>query len=255
MRERVSGIVETRLDRFERAIAWPMLTLSLVFIALVIIPTVYTLSDETRAAIDIADWVIWAVFAAEYSVRLVLSEGKMRFVRSNLLDLAVILLPLLRPLRVASSARALRFIRGARVVAVAARSHRLAHRIANPRNVSAVLMLFILSVTGGALLVYEFERGAQGSNIGTFGDALWWAVVTVTTVGYGDKYPVTAEGRGVATLLMLLGLSVTGLLVATITAAFIGASNGEDDHHRQLIERLDRIDAELSRINSEMKDR
>jgi voltage-gated potassium channel len=237
---------QTLLDRFERATAWPMLLLSLAFITLLIVPSVSRLSQEAQVVIEDADWIIWAAFAVEYAIRLILSPSKLRFLRSNLLDLAVVALPLLRPLRIASSARALRLIRAARVMSVAARSHRIAHRIVNPRNVTAVLMLFILAVTGGALLAFEFERGAQGSNITTFGDALWWAVVTVTTVGYGDRYPVTPEGRGIATILMLVGLSVTGLLVATITTAFIGGSTEEVERHAEVIRRLERIEQALS---------
>ena len=69
-----------------------------------------------------------------------------------------------------------------------------------------------------ATLELEFEQHARGSNIHTFADALWWAIVTVTTVGYGDRYPVSAGGRGVALLLMVVGIGLIGVLTATIAS-------------------------------------
>ncbi len=72
-----------------------------------------------------------------------------------------------------------------------------------------------------AALELSFENGARGSTIHNYGDALWWAIVTVTTVGYGDKYPVTAGGRGVAVVLMLVGIGLIGVLTATVASYFV----------------------------------
>jgi voltage-gated potassium channel len=73
----------------------------------------------------------------------------------------------------------------------------------------------------GAWLVLLFEENAKGSNIHTYPDALWWAIVTVTTVGYGDRYPVSAGGRAVAVVLMLVGIGLIGVLTATVASVFI----------------------------------
>ena len=66
-----------------------------------------------------------------------------------------------------------------------------------------------------------FERNAKGSNIHNYPDALWWAIVTVTTVGYGDRFPVTGGGRTVAVILMLLGIGLIGVLTATVASVFV----------------------------------
>jgi voltage-gated potassium channel len=79
-----------------------------------------------------------------------------------------------------------------------------------------------LSVGLGALAVLDAEQDAPGANITTFGDALWWASTTVTTVGYGDRYPVTTEGRLVAVGLMLAGIGLVGAVTASVTAWILG---------------------------------
>ena len=88
------------LDRFERQTAWPMLVLSLAIIPLLVIPLVANLSPSTESTIYTLDWVLWALFAAEYAIRLYLAPAKGRFMRTNVIDLVVVVLPFLRPLRV-----------------------------------------------------------------------------------------------------------------------------------------------------------
>ena len=74
----------------------------------------------------------------------------------------------------------------------------------------------------GAVTVYGAERDQPDANIRTFPDALWWAMTTMTTVGYGDRFPVTAQGRGMAAVLMLAGIAILGIVTASIAAWFIG---------------------------------
>lgn len=90
-----------------------------------------------------------------------------------------------------------------------------------------------------------FEQHAHGSTIHNFGDALWWSIVTVTTVGYGDQYPVSPGGRGVAVVLMLVGIGLIGVLTATVASYFV-ADKAEQDK-AELNERLDRIEALLTK--------
>ena len=81
---------------------------------------------------------------------------------------------------------------------------------------AAVIIVFV-----GAVGILDVERHATGANIHSFGDALWWALTTVTTVGYGDKYPVTAQGRLIAAGLMLTGIAVLGVVTASVASWFI----------------------------------
>lgn len=105
-------------------------------------------------------------------------------------------------------------------------------------------MLIVVFVLAG--LELAFEHNAPGSNIHNYGDALWWAIVTVTTVGYGDKYPVSAGGRGVAVILMLVGIGLIGVLTATVASYFVEEKS--DQEKADLNERLDRIETMLTQL-------
>ena len=84
-----------------------------------------------------------------------------------------------------------------------------------------VLMAATATLFLGAWLVLLFEENTKGTNIHDYPDALWWAIVTVTTVGYGDRFPVTEGGRIVAVVLMLVGIGLIGVLTATVASVFI----------------------------------
>jgi voltage-gated potassium channel len=114
------------------------------------------------------------------------------------------------------------------------------------RGLHFVLLAVLAIILACSALVLSFEVNAKGSNIHNFGDALWWAVVTVTTVGYGDKFPVTAGGRGVATVLMFVGIGLIGVLTATVASYFVEQTADED--RADLVERLDRMEAMLKQL-------
>lgn len=90
----------------------------------------------------------------------------------------------------------------------------------------------VAAVGLGALAMLDAEREARDANITTIGDALWWAATTVTTVGYGDRYPVTAEGRCVALALMLVGIAVVGSVTAAVAAWFVAQVQRESESGR-----------------------
>lgn len=98
----------------------------------------------------------------------------------------------------------------------------------------AALLVFLC-----AGLVTISERNARGANIHEFGQGLWWAIVTVTTVGYGGRYPVTPMGQGIAVVLMLAGIGLIGALTATVASYFVEQKSDEAE------DRLDRIEALL----------
>lgn len=153
--------------------------------------------------------VIWVVFGFDLTYRLVLAEHRRGFLRENWLDVVTLVLPFLRPLRALRVVLALNMIgrRGGafsrgRVVATVAASEGVVGVVA-------------------ALAVLDAERGRAGSNIETFGDALWWAVSTITTVGYGDRYPTTGQGRLIAFGLMASGIALLGVITAAMASWFV----------------------------------
>ncbi|GAA2437224.1 potassium channel family protein [Streptomyces pulveraceus] len=159
----------------------------------------------------------WLVFAADYAVRIRLSGLGHRFVRVHWLDTVVLLLPLLRPLRLIRVYTAVQKRRERPRLSLYA-------RVISYAGATALLLGF-----SAALAVYHQERGAPDATIRTFGDALWWASATLTTVGYGDAVPVTAGGRVVATGLMACGLGLLGAVTGSFSSWLLQVFTREDE--------------------------
>ncbi len=242
---------EELLTRFERAVELPMLLLALALIPLLALPLLVDLPAPFGKAFAAVDWLIWAAFAFEYAVRLGLTTDRRRFVLREWPDLLIVTLPLLRPLRLARSARSLRLLRMARLAAVLAEASQESRQLLLRHRLHYVLLATLLVVTASAGLMLQVEREAGGS-IASFGDALWWAVTTVTTVGYGDTYPVTEAGRGIAAFLMLVGIALFGVLTANL-AAFLLERGREGDVDR-LVARLDEIARRLEVLEARLNE-
>lgn len=146
------------------------------------------------------------MFGIDYVVRLWLSQDRRRFVRHNLLDLAVLVLPMLRPLRL---------LRLVTLLSVLNRtgSNGLRGRVVTYAVGGTALLIFC-----GALAITDAERGAADATVVGFGNGWWWAITTLTTVGYGDTYPVTVTGRLVAAVLMVAGIALLGIVTATLAS-------------------------------------
>jgi voltage-gated potassium channel len=225
--------------RIERASRLPMTLLSVVFLVAVALPELVELSPALEETLEAVNWLIWAVFAFELGVMTYLAPNRRRYLRQHWVDVLTVLVPFLRPLRLL------------RIVIASARLWTEARVLIYQRTFSTVAMTSIISALAAATLVYAAERGGEGP-IQTYPDALWWAAATITTVGYGDVFPKTAAGRGIAFLLMLVGISVFGLLTARVAALFVEA-NEEDLHGRKLdevLERLDRLERQIQQQNA-----
>jgi voltage-gated potassium channel len=230
-------------QRFCDAVDGPLLVVAILWLPVLVIPLVSHPSATVATSLTAVDYFVWAIFVVEYLVKLYLVPDRRRFVRTHLIDLLVILVPFLRPLRMA---RVLRVFKLARVATVLTEVLGRARSILTHKGLHFVLLAVLLIVFAAAGLEVLFESGAKNSNIHNFGDALWWAIVTVTTVGYGDKYPVTAEGRGVAAVLMLVGIGLVGTITATVASYFV--EQRQDETTLELEKRLDRIEALLGQL-------
>ena len=197
----------TRVERYERRSEIPMLLLAVAFLVAYAWPVLDSdLDSDVIASLNVLSWAVWAAFAVDFAIRLWLAEDRGRYARRHWYDVALVVLPFLRPMRL------LRLLAFARVL------NRTAAGSLVGRVSTYVVGVAVISVGLGAVAVLDVEQDAKGANITSFGDALWWACTTVTTVGYGDRFPVTTQGRVIAVALMVIGIAMVGAVTASVAA-------------------------------------
>ncbi len=208
----------TRVERWERRSEIPLLLLAAAFIVAYAWPVLDPNMDkDLRGSLVVVSWTVWAAFAADFAVRLILTDDRSRYAWRHWYDVALIVLPMLRPLRL------LRLLAFARILNRSA-ANSLVGRVS-----AYVVGVAVVAVGLGAIAMLDVEQDAPGSNIKTFGDALWWACTTVTTVGYGDRYPVTTQGRFIAVALMVVGIATVGAVTASVATWMIAQVQRERD--------------------------
>jgi voltage-gated potassium channel len=190
--------------RWVERVQRPLDVLALIFLIDVIL--IWSFPAAPPAVVDALNvivWIVWACFAVDYVARLLLSVQKGRFVRTHKLDLLMVLLPMLRLLRV--------FLLLRRSLA----------SVSTERIAGSIVSLVVVAVFVSAFFMWRVEYNAPGATITTFRYALWWAIETTTTVGYGDYTPVTPRGRSIATAVMVVGVGLIGTVSASVAAWFV----------------------------------
>ena len=172
-------------------------------------------SPLTQSVIDGVQWICWLAFAVDLVYGIWKAESKKSYLKRHPLEIASVLLPFLRPLRLM------------RVISFGGLA---IQKVAVGRQIAITFKVVLTSIFIAYISAVQItisERSVEGSNIKNFGDGLWWAVTTVTTVGYGDRYPTTTEGRFLAVLLMIMGISLVGVITASVAAWFVKLSADE----------------------------
>ena len=224
----------------------PMFILGILFIPVFIGPYFSEMSSDAKVTLRVLGWIIWFAFAVEFALLLYFAPSRKEMLKTHKLDLAIVAVPFFRPLRLL---RIFYAITGATGVAVLLTV--LRKMLTRPG-----LKIFFGSVVAillsGAGLVLAFEHEQPGSTINNVWDALWWTVVTCAAVGYGDQFPVTAGGKIVAVVLILVGLSALSAITASIASYFVEES--QDDADAQEKDELAGIKAQLDRIEARLRE-
>lgn len=234
---------EMRRHRWEQRSEWPLMVAALLFLAAYAAPVIEP--DLPNGVVGVASRIVtgtWLLFAVDYLIRLSLATRRWRFVRTHPLDLAVVALPLLRPLRLLRLLTLLSFV------------NRRARSSLRGQVIAYVAGLTCLVLLLASLALLDAERGREGANIEDFGDALWWSATTVTTVGYGDRFPVTGTGRLIAVALMLAGIALLGVVTAAF-ASWLIERVAEVEAAGQVATRrdLEALTAEVAALRSELR--
>ncbi|WP_010586810.1 ion transporter [Schlesneria paludicola] len=202
------------------------------------------LSAEYVAILDVIDNLICGIFLFDFVVGLLIAQDKLRFLAWGWIDLvsSIPVIDIFRAGRIVRVIRILRVLRGIRLAWILARY--LQRDRANGAFL-AVIFLSILLLLLSSVAILQVEQ-VEGANIHSASDALWWSVVTMTTVGYGDKYPVTTVGRIIASVVMISGVGLFGALSGSVTSWILNPVEV-----RQEVD-LDAIHLELAAIRTRL---
>jgi voltage-gated potassium channel len=196
------------------------LTLSIYVIVIIVIDTLIELNSEVSKLVHIIDHAICLFFFVEFIIRFSRAEDKLKYMKWGWLDLLACI-PMSDWFRGGKVVRILKIIRLLRALKSLAYIAQILYKN-RMRNVKTSLgLLFISLVIFSSIAILQFESYHEGANIKTAEDALWWSVVTVSTVGYGDRFPVTTEGRVVGMFVILCGIGIFTTLAGYIGARFL----------------------------------
>lgn len=202
-----------------------ILVLSVYVLLALMFDTFLKLPVEVARVLWITDNLICGVFLIDFIKRFYQADNKWRFMRWGWIDL-VSSIPMFDFMRVG---RAFRLIRLFRILRAFRSTRRLVQHIFQQRTkgtLTAAAIIAVLMVIFSSIAILQVETD-PASNIKTAEDAIWWAYTTITTVGYGDRFPVTTEGRFIAMLLMTVGVGLFGTFTAFLASWFVGERKAE----------------------------
>jgi voltage-gated potassium channel len=194
------------LQRWEKRTEWPLAAVAVVFLAVYTVQVLERPHGSQAHVLWLIAWAAWGLFVVDYFARLFLAPDRFRWFLQHWFDLAIVALPFLRPLRLL------------RLVVLLGALHKAAGNAIRGRVVTYTVSAVILLIYVASLAILTQERDQPGATINSFGNALWWSITTVTTIGYGDLYPVTVTGRVIAVALMIGGISLVGVVTASIAS-------------------------------------
>ena len=226
---------EDLLLRIERFTELPLLILAFVMIPLLVGPFLWELSPGTEAVFTALDTFIWAAFAVDLIVKVTVAPHRLAYLKKHWLEVLIVVVPFFRPLRLLRL-----FIFGSRAF-VGVR--RLVH-------VDFLLVYGIGLVMVAATVVTSVE-GGENASIQSFADALWWAVVTITTVGYGDMVPVTAAGRAIGFVLMIGGVAFFSGITANLASLLVRRQEPQKEALSQLTGEIEALRREVARLQGD----
>ena len=199
--------------RWQRLTEWPLVLLALVFLSTYAWEVIADLPDGESQVPETVLTIVWVAFVIDYIVNLALAPRRREWFVGHIWELAIVALPMLRPLRLL------------RLLSIVAMLHRTGLTAFRGRVAVYVVATTALLVLVAGIAVLDAEQNVEGANLTNIGDAWWWAFATITTVGYGDFFPITLAGRLVAVVLMGCGVALLGSVTALLASWLIEQVN------------------------------
>ena len=233
----LSGVNE-RAQRMEKRLQWPMLVA-----ALLVVPAIAIEQSEVSGALNtvavVINWVTWLAFLTEAVLMLSVVDSRWTWIREHPLEVAIVLVT---PPFLPASLQAARAFRLLRLLPLL-RAGLLSRRLLTTEGLRDIAVLALLTVLGGGAAFAAVEPEQDLTTL----DGVWWAMTTVTTVGYGDVFPTTSSGRGIAVVVMLVGIGFVAVLTAAAAERFMRGREAEEQR-AELNDRLEEIVARLAAL-------
>lgn len=230
------------------AFEFVVLVLSIMTLGMIVADTFFVLPHEISRILDGIDFAACLVFLVDFVHRFHKAESKLDFMKLGWIDL-LSSIPNLAVFRVGRFVRILRVLRLLRGIRSVERIVSLFFHHKHRTGMTSIFLTVFLMIGFSSIGILVCENGPE-ANIKTAGDAVWWSVTTMTTVGYGDRYPVTMEGRVLAMTLMLAGVGLFGTVSGLVASMFVGRSSEDSDVLNEVRE-LRRELAELRRLHEQ----
>jgi voltage-gated potassium channel len=253
VRQRIIEERQSLLERLEDWLEMPMLVLGFVWLGLLVYEFVWNLSP----ALEIFGTIIWVIFILDFSLKFVLAPDKTDYLKSNWLTALSLLVPALRVFRIfrlfriLRAARAVRGVRLFRVLTSLNRGMKSLGASFGRRGFGYVVALSVIVTFAGAAGMLAFESETE-SGIKTYGDALWWTAMMLTTIG-SEYFPKTAEGRVLCFIIALYGFAVFGYVTATLATFFVGRDAENKESEIAGVEDIKALRGEIALLRAEIE--
>jgi voltage-gated potassium channel len=236
---------ETKLRVWDLVLA----LLSIYLLVALGVEMILDLDDDIRWGLNLTDNLMCFIFLGDFFHRLATAPNRLAYLKWGWIDFvsSIPSLDIFRWGRFFRLFRILRIIRSGRQIMLVLRQSRAQSLLLS------VLFGCFLIVDVGAMAMLHFEKGVTGSNIQSVQDAFWWAVVTMTTVGYGDHYPVTPQGRLVAACLMIMGIGLFGSLTAYLSSNLLKKdAEKEVGDLKAVLAKLESVERKLEAVEARL---
>jgi voltage-gated potassium channel len=226
-----------------------LLAFTIIVLFALVADTILALPKEVADLIHMTDTLACAVFFVDFCIRLYQADSKRAFMKWGWIDLITCIpnLEIFRWGRLVTILRVIRLLRGVRSVQKVL-ALIFQNKIRGGAASAAFTAFLFIAFSSISILICERSNDA---NIKTAEDAVWWSVTTFTTVGYGDKYPVTTEGRVLGMILMVAGVGMFAGLSGLMASYFLGGQDGKSNETKEILARLDQLQAKLDALKTE----
>ena len=235
---------EALVSRIEKKTEVLMFTLVVIMIATLILPLVIKLDSKYIFLFEIIDWIIWAIFFVELSVRLYIAPKRSSYLRKNWLDVLVVVLPFMRVFRI------FRVLRFARILTVFSKFTQKLKNILSQHGFHYVVVVFIGVIFIGTILIYYFDQGTA-LGIKNMAESLWLVITIAFSGGFGDIFPATTEAKTITILVIIVGNVLVSYFTASLASYF--AEKDQDIEQERIEKKLNELNKNIIDLKSELK--